>query len=82
MIDREKIWTGGINALALEQAPIRPAGRIGLYDTTLRDGEQTVGVVLDPEAKLRIARGLDELGIDRIEAGSRGSRRTTRRPSG
>jgi isopropylmalate/homocitrate/citramalate synthase len=35
----------------------------------LRDGEQTVGVVLDPEQKLEIARLLDELGIDRIEAG-------------
>jgi isopropylmalate/homocitrate/citramalate synthase len=40
-----------------------------LYDTTLRDGEQTVGVVLDPEQKLEIARLLDELGVDRIEAG-------------
>ena len=47
----------------------RLGGRVGLYDTTLRDGEQTVGVVLDPEQKLEIARLLDELGIDRIEAG-------------
>jgi isopropylmalate/homocitrate/citramalate synthase len=36
---------------------------------TLRDGEQTVGVVLSPEEKLELARGLDELGIERIEAG-------------
>src|SRR5207248_5139451 len=35
----------------------------------LRDGEQTVGVVLDPEQKLEIAKLLDELGVDRIEAG-------------
>ena len=35
----------------------------------MRDGEQTVGVVLDPEQKLEIARLLDELGVDRIEAG-------------
>ncbi len=42
---------------------------VGLYDTTLRDGEQTVGVALDPEQKLEIARALDQLGIDRIEAG-------------
>mgnify|MGYP003694487797 CR=1 FL=1 len=47
----------------------RLGGSVGLYDTTLRDGEQTVGVVLDPEQKLEIARLLDELGIDRIEAG-------------
>jgi isopropylmalate/homocitrate/citramalate synthase len=44
-------------------------GNVGLYDTTLRDGEQTVGVVFGPEEKLEIARLLDELGIERIEAG-------------
>ena len=64
---REGIWTGELNALALEGAS--PAGPVGFYDTTLRDGEQTVGVVLDPEEKLTIARALDGLGIERIEAG-------------
>jgi isopropylmalate/homocitrate/citramalate synthase len=57
------IWTGELNDA------YRQGGTVGLYDTTLRDGEQTVGVVLDPEQKLEIARLLDELGIDRIEAG-------------
>ena len=57
------IHTGTIND------PHRVGGRVGLYDTTLRDGEQTVGVVLDPEQKLEIARALDELAVDRIEAG-------------
>src|SRR5215212_2915063 len=57
------IWTGSLNDTH------RVGGSVGLYDTTLRDGEQTVGVVLDPEQKLEIARLLDELGIDRIEAG-------------
>jgi isopropylmalate/homocitrate/citramalate synthase len=57
------IWTGALND---DQ---RLGGSVGLYDTTLRDGEQTVGVVLDPVQKLEIARALDELGIDRIEAG-------------
>ncbi|HKC70374.1 MAG TPA: hypothetical protein VKB60_02070, partial [Terriglobales bacterium] len=42
---------------------------IRFYDTTLRDGEQTVGVVLSPQQKLEIARKLDELGVSRIEAG-------------
>ncbi|HLK35039.1 MAG TPA: hypothetical protein VKT29_18220, partial [Terriglobales bacterium] len=42
---------------------------IHFYDTTLRDGEQTVGVVLSPQQKLEIARKLDELGVTRIEAG-------------
>jgi isopropylmalate/homocitrate/citramalate synthase len=57
------IWTGEVNDA------YRQGGSVGLYDTTLRDGEQTVGVVLDPEQKLEIARLLDDLGIDRIEAG-------------
>ena len=67
MIDRAKVWTGELNQLALRDRA--PAARVGLYDTTLRDGEQTVGVVLDPEQKLRIAQALDALGMDRIEAG-------------
>jgi isopropylmalate/homocitrate/citramalate synthase len=57
------IWTGELNA------PHAFAARVGFYDTTLRDGEQTVGVVLDPQQKLEIARALDELGVERIEAG-------------
>lgn len=65
-IDRSQLWTGDLNRLALDP---QPRGPIGLYDTTLRDGEQTVGVVLSPEDKLEIARALDEAGIDRIEAG-------------
>jgi isopropylmalate/homocitrate/citramalate synthase len=56
-------WTGAINE------PFAFDAQVGFYDTTLRDGEQTVGVVLDAEQKLEIARALDELGIERIEAG-------------
>src|SRR5437588_3428638 len=46
-----------------------PRATVRFYDTTLRDGEQTVGVVLSPQQKLEIARKLDELGLSRIEAG-------------
>ncbi len=63
---REGIWTGDVNERALGEAA---QGRVRFYDTTLRDGEQTVGVVLAPEQKLVIAQALDELGIERIEAG-------------
>ncbi|MCD6325726.1 2-isopropylmalate synthase [Candidatus Bathyarchaeota archaeon] len=40
-----------------------------IFDTTLRDGEQTPGVSLTPEKKLEIARQLDKLGVNIIEAG-------------
>ena len=56
-------WTGALNDAHAFSA------EVGFYDTTLRDGEQTVGVVLTPEDKLQLARGLDALGIERIEAG-------------
>jgi isopropylmalate/homocitrate/citramalate synthase len=57
------VWTGAIND------PARFEAEVGFYDTTLRDGEQTVGVVLHPEQKLELARAIDELGVERIEAG-------------
>ncbi|MDH5440766.1 MAG: 2-isopropylmalate synthase, partial [Candidatus Bathyarchaeota archaeon] len=42
---------------------------IRIFDTTLRDGEQTPGVSLTPEEKMEIANQLDKLGVDTIEAG-------------
>lgn len=43
---------------------------ITIADTTLRDGEQTPGVVFSPSDKVAIARRLDDIGVDRIEAGN------------
>ncbi len=64
-----KVWTSELNS----RPDIRPAfdrsRTIRFYDTTLRDGEQTVGVIFSPQQKLEIARKLDDLGVDRIEAG-------------
>ncbi|HWI55104.1 MAG TPA: homocitrate synthase [Desulfobacteria bacterium] len=42
---------------------------IKIVDTTLRDGEQTAGVVFANKEKVRIARFLDEVGVHQIEAG-------------
>ena len=44
--------------------------KIYLVDTTLRDGEQTAGVVFANREKIQIARMLDEIGVDEIEAGT------------
>jgi len=43
--------------------------QVKIDDTTLRDGEQTAGVVFANKEKIRIAKLLDEIGIDQIEAG-------------
>ena len=43
--------------------------KVRIFDTTLRDGEQTIGVSLSPDKKLVIAKKLDALGVDAIEAG-------------
>ncbi len=42
---------------------------IRIFDTTLRDGEQTPGVSLTPEEKVEVAIQLDKLGVDAVEAG-------------
>jgi len=42
---------------------------VSIHDATLRDGEQTPGVVMSIKEKVAIAEKLDEIGVDRIEAG-------------
>jgi len=44
--------------------------KIRFLDTTLRDGEQTPGISLNPEQKLEIATKLSDIGIDVVEVGS------------
>ena len=52
-----------------KEAKIKFPEEITVYDTTLRDGEQTPGVCLRTPEKLKIAKKLDEVGIHQIEAG-------------
>ncbi len=66
---KDKIWVSDLNRRSEIRSAFARTAPIRFYDTTLRDGEQTVGVVLDPRQKLDIAHKLDELGISRIEAG-------------
>jgi 2-isopropylmalate synthase len=46
-----------------------PQTRISIFDTTLRDGEQSPGCSMDLDEKLRMAGKLEELGVDIVEAG-------------
>ena len=48
---------------------INPPKRVMIFDTSLRDGEQTPGLTYTIDEKLEIARRLDELGVSKIEAG-------------
>jgi len=68
MSANSKVWVSELNSRP-EIRSAFPRTTVRFYDTTLRDGEQTVGVVLSPQQKLAIARKLDELGVSRIEAG-------------
>lgn len=67
----EKFAVSGFNSLVLENG--RPQEDIVMFDTTLRDGEQAPGIALNPDDKIRIAKALDALGVDIIEAGFAGS---------
>jgi isopropylmalate/homocitrate/citramalate synthase len=64
-----QVWVSELNARPEIRSAFPNTSPVRFYDTTLRDGEQTVGVVLSPQQKLEIARHLDALGVSRIEAG-------------
>jgi len=63
------VWVSELNSRPEVRKDFVPGRAVQFYDTTLRDGEQSVGVVLTPQQKLEIARALDDLGVGRIEAG-------------
>lgn len=62
-------WVSPYNEAAEVKAGRRLPPRVEIHDATLRDGEQTPGVVMDVGDKIAIARQLDEIGVERIEAG-------------
>jgi isopropylmalate/homocitrate/citramalate synthase len=66
---QDGIWISELNRRPEVRKDFAQKRPVKFYDTTLRDGEQSVGVVLMPAQKLEIARALDELGVGRIEAG-------------
>ena len=49
--------------------PVRDPNRVIIFDTTLRDGEQSPGASMNLQEKLEIAKTLESLGVDVIEAG-------------
>ena len=61
--------TDSSNPNASKAASPRSSNRVYIFDTTLRDGEQSPGASMNLEEKIRIASVLEEMGIDIIEAG-------------
>lgn len=67
---REKAWW--VSPYNFEEAirgQMKLPDKVEIHDATLRDGEQTPGVVFSITDKIRIAEGLMEVGVERIEAG-------------
>jgi isopropylmalate/homocitrate/citramalate synthase len=68
-IQPNQIWTSELNDRDDIQSAFDHTKTIHFYDTTLRDGEQSVGVCFTPDEKFEIACKLAELGVSRIESG-------------
>jgi len=64
-----KWWVSPYNFKADVRSTLELPEKVEIHDATLRDGEQTPGVVFSIDDKIKIATKLDELGIERIEAG-------------
>jgi isopropylmalate/homocitrate/citramalate synthase len=62
-------WVSPYNFLPEVRGTFDLPERVSIHDATLRDGEQTPGVVFSIADKIAIAEKLDEVGVDRIEAG-------------
>ena len=70
MSSKEQWWLSPYNNAPEVLAELKDMKKkIKFYDTTLRDGEQSIGVSINAADKLRIAKALADAGVDRIEAG-------------
>ncbi len=65
----DKWWVSPYNYAEEVTAEFDLPRKVEIHDATLRDGEQTPGVVFRKDDKVRIAEALDEVGVERIEAG-------------
>ncbi|MDJ0631165.1 MAG: 2-isopropylmalate synthase [Rhodobacter sp.] len=64
-----KWWVSPYNFIPEVRKTLDLPPKVEIHDATLRDGEQTPGVVFSVDDKIRIASKMDEIGVDRIEAG-------------
>jgi isopropylmalate/homocitrate/citramalate synthase len=64
-----KWWVSPYNFVPEVRQKLKLPPKVEIHDATLRDGEQTPGVVFSVEDKLAIATKLSEVGVERIEAG-------------
>src|SRR3974377_1243243 len=62
-------WVSPYNFAPEVRASFQLPERVSIHDTTLRDGEQTPGVVMSVSDKIAIAQKMAEIGVERIEAG-------------
>lgn len=67
--EEEKWWVSPYNFVPEVLGTLELPEKVQIHDATLRDGEQTPGVVFSIDDKIAIASKMDEIGVDRIEAG-------------
>ena len=63
-----KWWVSPYNFVPEVRKDLLLPPKVEIHDATLRDGEQTPGVVFSVDDKIAIAQKMDEIGVERIEA--------------